>query len=156
MIKHWKNLFCWTGCIWCCRHPCLLVFLCLYTVKTEFSIVLCYPYKQLNEISPLPLTQNDYITFQSKIMGLCKCPKRKVTNQFCFEHRVNVCEHCMVNSHKKVCFLQFFFVSFSVLRRTERWFEIYAFLLIGLLYWRLFCGRNRSRFWSLKIWSRMY
>ena len=32
-------------------------------------------------------------------MGLCKCPKRKVTNQFCFEHRVNVCEHCMVSSH---------------------------------------------------------
>ena len=33
------------------------------------------------------------------IMGLCKCPKRMVTNQFCFEHRVNVCEHCMVSSH---------------------------------------------------------
>ncbi|PNI93918.1 ZFPL1 isoform 6, partial [Pan troglodytes] len=28
-------------------------------------------------------------------MGLCKCPKRKVTNLFCFEHRVNVCEHCL-------------------------------------------------------------
>jgi len=38
-------------------------------------------------------------------MGLCKCPKRKVTNQFCFEHRVNVCEHCMVSSHKK-CVVQ--------------------------------------------------
>ena len=35
-------------------------------------------------------------------MGLCKCPQRKVTNQFCFEHRVNVCEHCMVNRHQKV------------------------------------------------------
>ena len=35
-------------------------------------------------------------------MGLCKCPKRKVTNQFCFEHRVNVCEHCMVQNHTKV------------------------------------------------------
>ena len=32
-------------------------------------------------------------------MGLCKCPKRKVTNQFCFEHRVNVCEHCMIKKH---------------------------------------------------------
>jgi len=32
-------------------------------------------------------------------MGLCKCPKRRVTNQFCFEHRVNVCEHCMVQKH---------------------------------------------------------
>ena len=32
-------------------------------------------------------------------MGLCKCPKRKVTNLFCFEHRVNVCEHCIVSTH---------------------------------------------------------
>jgi len=32
-------------------------------------------------------------------MGLCKCPKRQVTNQFCFDHRVNVCENCMVTSH---------------------------------------------------------
>ncbi len=38
-------------------------------------------------------------------MGLCKCPKRKVTNQFCFEHRVNVCEHCMVHRHNK-CVVQ--------------------------------------------------
>ncbi|KAL6264144.1 hypothetical protein P5V15_004223 [Pogonomyrmex californicus] len=38
-------------------------------------------------------------------MGLCKCPKRRVTNQFCFEHRVNVCEHCMVTSHPK-CVVQ--------------------------------------------------
>ncbi|XP_071657619.1 zinc finger protein-like 1 [Patagioenas fasciata] len=34
-------------------------------------------------------------------MGLCKCPKRRVTNLFCFEHRVNVCEHCMVCAHSK-------------------------------------------------------
>ncbi|KAL8583767.1 hypothetical protein ACOMHN_000388 [Nucella lapillus] len=34
-------------------------------------------------------------------MGLCKCPKRKVTNLFCFEHRVNVCEHCLVTNHEK-------------------------------------------------------
>ena len=39
-------------------------------------------------------------------MGLCKCPKRKVTNQFCFEHRVNVCEHCMVKKHPKVSSLK--------------------------------------------------
>ncbi|XP_042895251.1 zinc finger protein-like 1 homolog [Parasteatoda tepidariorum] len=38
-------------------------------------------------------------------MGLCKCPKKKVTNQFCFEHRVNVCEHCMVTNHSK-CVVQ--------------------------------------------------
>lgn len=35
-------------------------------------------------------------------MGLCKCPKRRVTNLFCFVHRVNVCEDCMVNSHATV------------------------------------------------------
>ncbi|XP_060085802.1 zinc finger protein-like 1 [Ylistrum balloti] len=34
-------------------------------------------------------------------MGLCKCPKKKVTNIFCFEHRVNVCEHCLVANHVK-------------------------------------------------------
>ncbi|XP_042296460.1 zinc finger protein-like 1 [Sceloporus undulatus] len=38
-------------------------------------------------------------------MGLCKCPKRKVTNLFCFEHRVNVCEHCIVANHTK-CIVQ--------------------------------------------------
>uniref|UniRef100_A0A914C0D7 Zinc finger protein-like 1 homolog n=1 Tax=Acrobeloides nanus TaxID=290746 RepID=A0A914C0D7_9BILA len=38
-------------------------------------------------------------------MGLCKCPKRKVTNLFCFEHRVNVCEHCLVASHES-CIVQ--------------------------------------------------
>ncbi|PSN43890.1 Zinc finger protein-like 1 [Blattella germanica] len=38
-------------------------------------------------------------------MGLCKCPKRSVTNQFCYEHRVNVCEHCMVTNHPK-CIVQ--------------------------------------------------
>ena len=37
-------------------------------------------------------------------MGLCKCPKRKVANIFCFEHRVNVCEHCMVKNHARVRF----------------------------------------------------
>ncbi|XP_051170434.1 zinc finger protein-like 1 homolog [Leptopilina boulardi] len=38
-------------------------------------------------------------------MGLCKCPWRRVTNQFCFEHRVNVCENCMVTNHPK-CIVQ--------------------------------------------------
>ncbi|XP_026468591.1 zinc finger protein-like 1 homolog [Ctenocephalides felis] len=38
-------------------------------------------------------------------MGLCKCPKRRVTNQFCFEHHVNVCENCMVTNHSK-CVVQ--------------------------------------------------
>lgn len=38
-------------------------------------------------------------------MGLCKCPKKKVTNLFCFEHRVNVCEHCLVANHNR-CVVQ--------------------------------------------------
>lgn len=36
------------------------------------------------------------------IMGLCKCPKKRVTNLFCFAHKVNVCEHCMVEQHQRV------------------------------------------------------
>lgn len=39
------------------------------------------------------------------IMGLCKCPKKKVTNLFCYEHRVNVCQNCMVKHHSK-CIVQ--------------------------------------------------
>ena len=42
-------------------------------------------------------------------MGLCKCPKRKVTNLFCFEHRVNVCEHCLIDNHPKVSAKLYFF-----------------------------------------------
>lgn len=38
-------------------------------------------------------------------MGLCKCPKRKVTNLFCFEHRVNVCEYCLIANHES-CVVQ--------------------------------------------------
>ncbi|VDM34239.1 unnamed protein product [Hydatigera taeniaeformis] len=34
-------------------------------------------------------------------MGLCKCKRKKVTNLFCFEHRVNVCEFCLVTNHPK-------------------------------------------------------
>lgn len=34
-------------------------------------------------------------------MGLCKC--RVVTNLFCFDHRANVCENCLVQEHPKVC-----------------------------------------------------
>lgn len=46
-----------------------------------------------------------FLQFNLINMGLCKCPKRKVTNLFCFEHRVNVCEHCMVSNHPK-CIIQ--------------------------------------------------
>ncbi|KAI8815169.1 hypothetical protein BJ742DRAFT_782622 [Cladochytrium replicatum] len=32
-------------------------------------------------------------------MGLCKC--RQVTNLFCFEHRKNVCEKCILSDHPR-------------------------------------------------------
>ncbi|KAI7690109.1 Zinc finger protein-like 1, partial [Sarcoptes scabiei] len=38
-------------------------------------------------------------------MGLCKCPRKKVTNQFCFEHKVNVCEYCMIDGPHKLCYI---------------------------------------------------
>ncbi|CAB0006949.1 unnamed protein product [Nesidiocoris tenuis] len=38
-------------------------------------------------------------------MGLCKCPKKTVTTMFCYEHRVNVCQHCMVANHQS-CVVQ--------------------------------------------------
>jgi|UniRef100_A0AC35FXH6 hypothetical protein len=38
-------------------------------------------------------------------MGLCKCSLRRVTNLFCFEHRVNVCESCLISNHES-CVVQ--------------------------------------------------
>jgi len=38
-------------------------------------------------------------------MGLCKCPKKVVSNLFCFDHRVTVCESCLVLNHRK-CVIQ--------------------------------------------------
>jgi hypothetical protein len=38
-------------------------------------------------------------------MGLCKCSLRRVTNLFCFEHRVNVCESCLISNHES-CVIQ--------------------------------------------------
>ncbi|OAF70659.1 Zinc finger protein-like 1 [Intoshia linei] len=32
-------------------------------------------------------------------MGLCSCPKRKPTPMFCFIHRVNVCDYCILSDH---------------------------------------------------------
>jgi hypothetical protein len=34
-------------------------------------------------------------------MGLCRCPQRKVSTLFCFQHHVNVCELCLVNEHSQ-------------------------------------------------------
>ena len=54
-------------------------------------------------------TFQQHVNLRSKaqsisVMGLCKCPKKKVTNLFCFEHRVNVCENCLVANHQRVSF----------------------------------------------------
>uniref|UniRef100_A0A5S6QWE2 Zinc finger protein-like 1 homolog n=1 Tax=Trichuris muris TaxID=70415 RepID=A0A5S6QWE2_TRIMR len=38
-------------------------------------------------------------------MGLCKCPKKIVTQMFCYEHRVNVCEYCLTEDHAR-CIVQ--------------------------------------------------
>jgi hypothetical protein len=43
-------------------------------------------------------------------MGLCKCQRRKVTNLFCFEHDVNVCEYCLVADHERVYFNFIYFL----------------------------------------------
>lgn len=45
-------------------------------------------------------------------MGLCKCQKRKVTNLFCFEHDVNVCEYCLVADHERVYIYEIFYSFF--------------------------------------------
>ncbi|XP_053908435.1 zinc finger protein-like 1 [Cuculus canorus] len=52
-----------------------------------------------------PHFRTPFLPPPQKKMGLCKCPKRKVTNLFCFEHRVNVCESCLVSGHQK-CIVQ--------------------------------------------------
>ena len=49
-------------------------------------------------------------------MGLCKCPKRKVTNLFCYEHRVNVCEYCLVQNHSKVCYFSLHHFCYVIFR----------------------------------------
>lgn len=38
-------------------------------------------------------------------MGLCRCEKRRVTNLFCYEHDINVCEYCLVAEHER-CIVQ--------------------------------------------------
>jgi len=46
-----------------------------------------------------PIFESDFDCLTD--MGLCKCPKRKVTNLFCYEYRVNVCEYCLVEKYPK-------------------------------------------------------
>jgi hypothetical protein len=73
-------------------------------------------------------------------MGLCKCPKRRVTNQFCFEHRVNVCEHCMVTNHPKVSFFFLYFMDcykelFGFRREVKHVFSLLQCIVQSYLQW---------------------
>ena len=61
-------------------------------------------------------------------MGLCKCAKKKVTNLFCFEHHVNVCEYCLVSDHERVIFIIYNLVPlFFLLKRIH--FQVYCSIL---------------------------
>ena len=70
-------------------------------------------------------------------MGLCKCPKRRVTNQFCFEHRVNVCEHCMVQKHPNVS-PNF---HFDLLTGFNNQFRNYKIIIVAWIFWPITCNK---------------
>ena len=48
-----------------------------------------------------PVTRLFFFLIQFVIMGLCRCPQRKVSTLFCFKHHVNVCESCLVTDHSQ-------------------------------------------------------
>uniref|UniRef100_A0A6G3MH88 Zinc finger protein-like 1 homolog (Trinotate prediction) n=1 Tax=Henneguya salminicola TaxID=69463 RepID=A0A6G3MH88_HENSL len=33
-------------------------------------------------------------------MGICRCHRLSTTNHFCYEHRMNVCQYCVLESHQ--------------------------------------------------------
>ena len=73
------------------------------TATTLYAIVPRFSMPSMATLSFLLFCQSVKAKFWTwQIMGLCKCPKKKVTNLFCFEHRVNVCEHCLISNHPKV------------------------------------------------------
>jgi hypothetical protein len=75
-------------------------------------------------------------------MGLCKCPQRKVTNLFCYEHRVNVCEHCLMQNHPKV--------SFRFLKQLNYKLWLFLFIIFLNLFF-IVCCRHLS-----KLDNRLY
>lgn len=79
-------------------------------------------------------------------MGLCKCPKRKVTNLFCYEHRVNVCEFCLVDNHPN-CVVQSYLnwltdqdydPNCAICKTTLTQGETIRLNCLHLLHWRCF------------------
>jgi len=64
-----------------------------FGLRVHFIAVVC----QLNRRKGLVSHTH---TPDSRRMGLCKC--RVVTNLFCFEHKTNVCEKCIVSTHPRV------------------------------------------------------
>ncbi len=56
-------------------------------------------------------------------MGLCKCERKKVTNLFCFEHRVNVCEFCLMSDHPKVRYSFRFLIFQCIVKSYLHWLK---------------------------------
>ena len=71
---------------------------------------------------------------KEKIMGLCKCQKRKVTNLFCFEHDVNVCEYCLVADHERVYIYAFFYSFFKAdkIKTRKKLFKVYSSIICSM------------------------
>lgn len=67
-------------------------------------------------------------------MGLCKC--RNVTSLFCFQHRKNVCESCILTDHKSVKYKRmcFFFLpdKLQTFGRDRNPLVLYVLKIMGL------------------------
>ncbi len=134
MIKHLKNLFCfWTGCTWCCLHPCPLVFLCLYTVKTEPSIVLCYPYKQLNEISPTPHRKWLHYVSRIKSWACASVPNGRWRTSSALNTESTSVSTAWSTATRRFVFFSFSSSVFSSYVEQNSDTKLMIFLLIGVL-----------------------
>ncbi len=69
-------------------------------------------------------------------MGLCKCQKRKVTNLFCFEHDVNVCEDCLVADHERVnqriLFPLFYRILYFLFTNSAQFYKVYCSIVCAM------------------------
>lgn len=67
-------------------------------------------------------------------MGLCKCPKKVVSNLFCFDHRVTVCESCLVLNHRKVI-AKNFTIKFPTNSHSSKSFQLFQCVIKSYLQW---------------------
>ena len=88
---------------------------------------------------------NYFFLSSKRAMGLCKCPKKKVTNQFCFEHRVNVCEHCLVSNHPRVRGVFIFNIVECFPHRNE--------CLLFIVSWNILSCSPSCPYLHLLLWS---